>query len=82
MNINLKKLTQQRLALETFQKQVIASGKSSRYIKDLVRFLEEIEADLEIGGESIVELDMPRLEAIAERNKFVSFVKDGDDDLN
>ena len=82
MNINLKKLTQQRLALETFQKQVTSSGKNSRYIKDLVRFLEEIEADLERGGESIVELDMPRLEAIEERNKFVSFVKDSDDDFN
>jgi hypothetical protein len=51
----------------------------SRKLDKFVKFLEEIETDLELGGESIVELDMPRLEAIEERNKMLRFKRDSDD---
>jgi hypothetical protein len=82
MNINLKHLAQQKASLIYAQKQLSGAGRTSRYLKDLVRLLEEIEVDLEIGGESIVELDMPRLEAIEERNKFLAFSKESDEDHN
>ena len=39
---------------------------------------EEVETDLEMCGESIIEIDMPRLEAIEERNKMLSFIKEED----
>lgn len=51
----------------------------SRKVRKIIKFMEEIEADLEIGGESIVELDMPRLEAIEERNNMLKFKRDSDD---
>jgi hypothetical protein len=41
--------------------------------------MEEVEADLEMAGESIPELDMPRLEAIAERDKAMRFMNNEDD---
>ena len=51
----------------------------SRKVRKIIKFMEEIEADLEIGGESIVELDRPRLEAIEERNKMLRFKRDTDE---
>lgn len=51
----------------------------SRKIRKIIQFMQEIESDLELGGESILELDMPRLEAIEERNRMLIFRKDSDD---
>lgn len=51
----------------------------SRKVRKIIQFMEEIETDLELGGESIVELDKPRLEAIEERNKMLRFKRDTDE---
>jgi hypothetical protein len=79
MNVNLKQVAQQRMGLEHLleNKQDLAKVIKPKLIRDLVRFLEEVERDLEMAGESITELDMPRLEAIEERNKMLAFKKYG-----
>lgn len=51
----------------------------SSKLKGLVRIIEEIDSDLEISGECIIELDMDRLDAIEERNKFIKFIDQIDD---
>jgi hypothetical protein len=81
MNINLKELAEQRLAIEYLLQNKEDFGKAVRAkpIKKLLRFLEEVEVDLEMAGESITELDSPRLEAIEERNKWLAFIKSNDD---
>lgn len=48
-------------------------------LNGLVRLIDDIESDLEISGESIIELDMDRLEAIEERNRFLNFIDKADD---
>jgi hypothetical protein len=45
----------------------------SRTIRSLIIEREEIETDLELGGECILELDKARLEAIKEKNKMLVF---------
>ncbi len=82
MKINLKDHVRQKEELKYIQK--ILSNQSvtkalSRRINKMISFYEEIETDLEMAGESIVELDKPRLEAIEERNKFINYLNDGDD---
>lgn len=42
--------------------------------------MQDIESDLELGGESIIELDKTRTEAIEERNKMLRFKKNSDED--
>jgi hypothetical protein len=76
MKSNLKELAKQKEALK---EAIPNSGKLSSPLKKLVRWIEEIETDLEMSGESIVELDMSRLEAIEERDKFLAFIKYNDD---
>jgi hypothetical protein len=82
MEINLKKLAQQKEQLKYIQK-ILANQQItkalSKKLNDLIIFIDEIETDLEMAGESIVELDKPRLEAIEERNKMLNFLHDGDD---
>jgi heme oxygenase len=82
MEINLKKLAQQKEQLKYIQT-VLANQQItkalSKKLNELIRFIDEIETDLEMCGESIVELDKPRLEAIEERNKMLNFLHDGDD---
>lgn len=82
MEINLKKLAQQKEQLKYIQK-VLANQQItkalSKKLNELIKFIDEIETDLEMCGESIVELDKPRLEAIEERNKMLNFLHDGDD---
>ena len=51
----------------------------ARQVRRIAVFMQEIETDLEIGGECIVELDKPRLEAIEERNKMLRFKKNNDE---
>ena len=78
MLINLKELAQQRLALNHLLTSDEIQVPKPKLIRNLLRFLEDVESDLEIGGESIVELDMSRLEAVEERNKMLQFLKDSE----
>lgn len=78
MKINLKKYVQKKEAL----KEISALTEIRKYrklLKELIMWLEEVETDLEMGGESIVELDQERLDAIEERDKFLAFYKLTDD---
>jgi len=82
MKVNLKEHAQQKEQLKYIQK-ILANQQLtkalSRKVGKIIKFYEEVETDLEMGGESIVELDKPRLEAIEERNKMLTFLNEGDD---
>jgi hypothetical protein len=82
MEVNLKDVSKQILELKHLKKQLLQQNadpkKSSRLIDKIVLFYEEVESDLELCGESIIEIDKPRLEAIEERNKMLSFIKEED----
>lgn len=85
MKVNLNDLSKQKELLKYVQKvlgQTTVSKGLSRKLTQTIRFYEEVESDLELGGESIIELDKPRLEAIEERNKALSFRKDGKDEFD
>ena len=80
MKTNLKKLTEQRHILnELYSGSAVITSSHIKRLKELSRLLEEIETDLEIAGESIVELDQERLEAIEEKNKWLNFYNKTDD---
>jgi hypothetical protein len=83
MKINLKKLTQDKEALKAVQREMTdMQGPQKAFSKKLnaiIAFYDEIERDLEMCGESIVELDKERLAAIEERNKMLAFMKHADD---
>ncbi len=80
MKVNLSKLVQQRAVLQNvISGSTVTLPGGIKRLKELLRFIEEIEADLEIGGESIVELDKERLEALEERNKMLKFMREADD---
>ena len=82
MEVNLKDVSKQILELKHLKKQLLQQNadpkKSSRLIDKIVLFYEEVESDLELCGESIIEINKPRLEAIEERNKMLSFIKEED----
>jgi hypothetical protein len=82
MEINLKDLVKTKEAVKYIQSilrdQPVTKG-LSRKLDDVVRLYDEIESDLELGSESIIELDKPRLEAIEERNKMLNFLNKTDD---
>lgn len=82
MKINLKELSQQKEQLKYIQS-VLADNvllkTFAKRIAKTIRFYEEIETDLELGGESIIELDKPRLKAIEERNKWLTLYNKTDD---
>ena len=82
MNINLKEHAKDIEILKHVEKLLMDDTETkgiSRKVRKIIKFMEEIETDLELGGESIVELDMPRLEAIEERNKMLRFKRDTDE---
>jgi len=82
MKINLKEFSQDIQVIKYCQKVLADNSETkalSRKLNRVLRFMEEVEADLEMAGESIPELDMPRLEAIEERDRVLKFYKDGDD---
>lgn len=82
MKINLKQLAQDKYWLENVQRTLMSSTSTKAIgnkLKNLINLVSEIETDLELGGESIVELDKPRLEAIEERNKMLKFMSEADD---
>lgn len=82
MEINLKDLVKTKEAIKYIQsilrEQPVTKG-LARKLDEVVKLYDEIESDLEIGGESIIELDKPRLEAIAERNKMINILNKSDD---
>lgn len=82
MKINLKELAQDKEVIKYCQKILVENSETkalSRKLNRVLRFMEEVEVDLEMGAESIIELDMPRTKAIEERDKTLKFYKDGDD---
>jgi len=82
MIINLKKLSLQKENLKRAQSLLRNSPEGRplvRNLNNLILFLNEIEIDLELGGESIVELDMSRLDAVEQRNKMLNFLNEEDD---
>ena len=82
MKVNLKDICKDKEMLKYLQSilrdQAVTKGFATK-LEKVIRFYEEIEVDLELAGESIVELDMTRLDAIEERNKMLSFIKGIDD---
>lgn len=82
MKVNLKEVSKQILELKFLKKQLLEQNadpkKSAKLIDKILLMYEEVETDLEMCGESIIEIDMPRLEAIEERNKMLSFIKNED----
>ncbi len=82
MEVNLKEVSKQILELKFLKKQLLEQNadpkKSAKLIDKILLMYEEVETDLEMIGESIIEIDMPRLEAIEERNKMLSFIKNED----
>lgn len=82
MKVNLKEHWQMKETLKYIQSvlrdQPVTKGLARKLDKS-IRFYEEIEVDLELGGKSIIELDQERLEAIQERNKAQSFINQADD---
>lgn len=82
MHINLKEFAKDIEVLKHVEKLLMEDSSTkglSRMVRKTIKFLQEIETDLELGGESIVELDMPRLEAIEQRNNMLRFKKESDD---
>lgn len=82
MKISLKEHSRSIDILKHVEKLLAENSETkgiSKKIRKIVHFLEDVETDLELGGESIVELDLPRLDAIEERNKMFKFKKDNDD---
>ena len=78
MKINLKKLVQQKETLIHVADAILVNG-VKKNLKDLLSLIEEIELDVEMCGESIIELDKDRLDAIEEKNKFLNFMKNTDE---
>jgi hypothetical protein len=77
--VNLKKISEQKDALVFINRKMKSDPEMRRFNKkivELTRFLEDIESDLELSGECIIELDMPRMEAIEERNKRMNVLPD------
>lgn len=82
MNINLKEHAKDIEILKHVEKLLFEQSETkgiSRKVRKIIKFMQEIETDLELGGESIVELDMDRLKAIEERNNMLKFKLESDD---
>jgi len=77
MEVNLKNFAKDTYVLKHIEKilsnETVTRG-LVRKLSKIIKEREEIEVDLELSGESIIELDMPRLEAIEEKNKMTSFI--------
>jgi hypothetical protein len=69
MITNLKELEVKIMGLEALETE---KPLMAEIIRETVKLLKGIRADLEIGGESILELDKQRVDAIKERDKFLS----------
>jgi len=82
MKVNLKNICKDKEMLKYLQSvlrdQPVTKGFASK-LEKIIRLYEEIETDLELGTECIISLDMPRLEAIKERDKMLLLYKKADD---
>lgn len=84
MKVNLKKFAQDKFALNYVYKKLheqSAFKPLANKLKNVIKLMDEIETDLELGGECIVELDKPRLDSIQERDKMLLILKEGDDEI-
>jgi len=82
MKVNLKNICKDKEMLKYLQSVVRDNPATKSFgskLEKVIRFYEEVETDLEMGGGSIVELDMPRMDAIQERNKMLGFINNADD---
>jgi hypothetical protein len=82
MHINLKEHHQDKETLKYIQsvlRNTSSTVSLANKLEKIIKFYDETETDLELAGESIVELDKPRLKAIEEKNKFINFIKHADD---
>jgi hypothetical protein len=84
MKINLKKLA---IEIEILNKlyfkltEDVESRPMANKLQKTITFLNEIALDLEMGGESIIELDKPRLDAIKEKNSLITRLNNSDDNI-
>ena len=84
MNVNLKKLVQDKEAAKYVHKRLSEQASTkplASKLNNIIRLLDEIELDLELGGECIIELNKGRLESIEERDKMMRMLKEGDDEI-
>ena len=82
MKVNLKQYAKDTYVLKHVEKvlgETPANKGLSRKIAKIIKDRDEVELDLELGGECIIELDKPRLEAIEERDKMTGFMSQEDD---
>jgi hypothetical protein len=82
MKVNLKQYAKDTYVLKHVEKvlgETPATKGLSRKIAKIIKDRDEVELDLELGGECIIELDKPRLEAIEERDKMTGFMSQEDD---
>lgn len=84
MKVNLKKLA---IEIEILNKlyfkltENVEDRPMANKLQKTITFLNEIALDLEMGGESIIELDKPRLEAIKEKNSLITRLNNSDDSI-
>ena len=82
MKVSLKDICKDKEMLKYLQSvlrdQPVTKGFASK-LEKIIRLYEEVETDLELGTECIISLDMPRLEAIKERDKMLLLYKKADD---
>lgn len=82
MKVNLKQYAKDTYVLKHVEKvlgETPTTKGLSRKIAKIIKDRDEVELDLELGGECIIELDKPRLEAIEERDKMTGFMSQEDD---
>ncbi len=84
MKVNLKKFAQDKEALKYVHKRLheqTAFRPLASKLNKILKFMEEVETDLELGGECIIDLDKDRTSAIEERNKMLAILKNADDEV-
>ena len=70
MIVNLTKIEEYLITLDVIR--IDSNSLTSvtrKHAAELMDFLKEVREDLELGGESIIELDKQRVDAIRERNE-------------
>jgi len=81
MEVNLKNFAKDTYVLKHIEKilsnETVTRG-LARKLSKIIKEREEIEVDLELGSECIIQLDMPRLDALVERSKMTNFIEDID----
>ena len=84
MKLNLKKFAQDKAALKFVHKRLHEQREFrplASKLNKIINFMDEIETDLELGGECIIDLDKDRMAAVEERNKMLAILREGDDEV-